>query len=127
MFRITIRDLLWLMVVVGMGICLFQDRMHVARLNAQVVRSQAQLRKLDFNYGRLWKPLPSSASPGALSSRERVVRDCYFFLPLAVFFFATASFSTVFGFFGADFFVDDFFAPGFMVAAAFFIWLWLCR
>jgi hypothetical protein len=53
MFRITIRDLLWLMVVVGMGICLFQDRMHVARLHAQAERSQAQMRKLDFQHGRL--------------------------------------------------------------------------
>jgi len=53
MLRFTIRDLLWLMVVVGMGICLYQARMHIARLNVEVERSQAQLRKMDFNYGRL--------------------------------------------------------------------------
>jgi hypothetical protein len=53
MLRFTIRDLLWLMVVVGMGICLYQGSAQRRRLERQVRRANEELRKLDFKNGRL--------------------------------------------------------------------------
>ena len=53
MFRFTIRDLLWLMVVVGMGICLYQDSVQRRRLELRVRQGDAELRKLDFRNGHL--------------------------------------------------------------------------
>src|SRR6266481_2068227 len=38
MFRFTIRDVLWLTVVVAMGVCLYQDRTSIRRLTGEKVR-----------------------------------------------------------------------------------------
>jgi hypothetical protein len=53
MFRFTIRDLLWLMVVVGLAISFYQQRIKIAQLHARLQRQEAALRHQDFRYGRL--------------------------------------------------------------------------
>ena len=53
MFRFTIRDVLWLMVVFGLAICLYRDRTAVRELKAELGRAQDALRKLDLTNGRL--------------------------------------------------------------------------
>lgn len=53
MYRFTIRDVLWLMVVVALGISMYQDRAQLAQRNSEVARLEGQLRELDFKNGRL--------------------------------------------------------------------------
>jgi hypothetical protein len=53
MFRFTIRDLLWLMVVVGLGLSLFQQRSQLARQRIQIKQQESKLREQDFRNGRL--------------------------------------------------------------------------
>jgi hypothetical protein len=53
MLRFTIRDLLWLMVVVGLAISFYQQRIKIAQLQARLQRQEAALRHQDFRYGRL--------------------------------------------------------------------------
>ena len=57
MFRFTIRDVLWLMVAVGLAICLYRDRYVVRELGAEMRRAQTALRELDFKNGRLMETI----------------------------------------------------------------------
>jgi hypothetical protein len=43
MFRFTIRDVLWLMVVVGMGVGWWMDRSRISRMQSELDRSQGEL------------------------------------------------------------------------------------
>jgi hypothetical protein len=45
MFRFTIRDVLWLMVVVGLAVCLWIDHRSLVRLSAKSKADQAKLEK----------------------------------------------------------------------------------
>jgi hypothetical protein len=51
--RFTIRDILWLTVVVGLALSLYQYRTLVARQQLQINRQEKTLREQDFRYGRL--------------------------------------------------------------------------
>jgi hypothetical protein len=53
MLRFTIRDLLWLMVVVGMGLSLYEQRSQIARQRVQIQQQDSKLREQDFRNGRL--------------------------------------------------------------------------
>jgi len=53
MFRFSIRDLLWLMVVVGLAIGLYQGRARQRRLELQLQRAEKEMRVLDFKNGYL--------------------------------------------------------------------------
>jgi len=53
MLRFTIRDLLWLTIVVAMGISLYQGHVQRRRLQLELRRSVQELRDLDFRFGRL--------------------------------------------------------------------------
>jgi len=60
MFRFTIRDVLWLTVVVGLGVTLYQQRttmyeqrMKIDQQQSQIERQVSELRDQDFRYGRL--------------------------------------------------------------------------
>ena len=44
--QFTIRDLLWLMVVVGMGVVLWMDRSRIHRLHSELDRREGQLGEL---------------------------------------------------------------------------------
>ena len=53
MFRFTIRDVLWLMVVVGMGICWFFERSAHRQAVAKTEQQRAALHAADLKHGQL--------------------------------------------------------------------------
>jgi hypothetical protein len=70
MFHFTIRDVLWLTVVVGLAISLHQQQTQVAKQREHISRQERELRKLDLTYGRL---LESAVTRDAESRRSPVV------------------------------------------------------
>jgi hypothetical protein len=55
MFRLSIRDLLWLMVVVVIGVCWWQEYRHRGPENARLRAEKVRLTELNRETTKLWK------------------------------------------------------------------------